>query len=130
MKPKEESPELREQLRSSNFVQISKCERSKDIKQLSKRQRKVFDLLLSGKHTVTQMTIKTGYSDIRSYIKEIRDKNIPVQDEWVQKDDIRFKRYWIPAEPPHSNIESVNTVGEVIKENFVDLFERRGNHYD
>ena len=129
MKPKEEAPEGLNGSKRGQNISLSKCE-SKDIKQLSKRQRKVFDLLLSGKHTVTQMTIKTGYSDIRSYIKEIRDKNIPVQDEWVQKDDIRYKRYWIPAEPPHSNIESVNTVGEVIKENFVDLFERRGNHYD
>ncbi|KAF5077789.1 hypothetical protein DSECCO2_146820 [anaerobic digester metagenome] len=129
MKPKEESPELREQFRSSNFVQISECERCKCTKLLSKRQRKVFDLLLSGKHTVTQMTIKTGYSDIRSYIKEIRDKNIPVQDEWVQKDDIRYKRYWIPAEPPHTDIENVKSVGEVVQENFIDLFEKR-REYD
>ena len=130
MNAKKEAPEgLNGSKRGQNFS-LSKCERCKCTKLLSKRQRKVFDLLLSGKHTVTQMTIKTGYSDIRSYIKEIRDKNIPVQDEWVQKADIRFKRYWISAEPLHSNIESVNTVGEVIKENFVDLFEKRGNHYD
>ena len=129
MKPKEEAPEGLNGSKRGQNISLSKCE-SKDIKQLSKRQRKVFDLLLSGKHTVTQMTIKTGYSDIRSYIKEIRDKNIPVQDEWVQKDDIRYKRYWIPAEPPHTDIENVKSVGEVIKENFVDLFERRGNHYD
>ena len=124
MKPKE-TPERLEPLQGQKDFFTCVCERSKDIKQLSMRQKKVYDLLLTGKHTVTQMTIKTGYSDIRSYIKEIRDKNIPVQDEWVQKDDIRFKRYWIPAEPPHSNIGGVNTVGEVIKENFVDLFERR-----
>ena len=129
MKPKKEAPEGLNGSKRGQNISLSKCE-SKDIKQLSKRQRKVFDLLLSGKHTVTQMTIKTGYSDIRSYIKEIRDKNIPVQDEWVQKDDIRYKRYWIPAEPPHTDIENVKSVGEVIKENFVDLFERRGNHYD
>ena len=128
MNTKKEAPEGLNGSKRGQNISLSKCEQGKDIKQLSKRQRKVFDLLLSGKHTVTQMTIKTGYSDIRSYIKEIRDKNIPVQDEWVQKDDIRFKRYWIPAEPPHSNIESVNTVGEVIQSDFKNLFERRYDH--
>lgn len=129
MNTKKEAPEgLNGSKRGQNFS-LSKCERCKCTKLLSKRQRKVFDLLLSGKHTVTQMTIKTGYSDIRSYIKEIRDKNIPVQDEWVQKDDIRYKRYWIPAEPPHTDIENVKSVGEVVQENFIDLFEKR-REYD
>ena len=116
MKPKKEAPEGLNGSKRGQNISLSKCE-SKDRIKLSKRQKKVFELLLTGKYSVTD-------------IKEIRDKNIPVQDEWVQKDDTRYKRYWIPAEPPHSNIESVNTVGEVIKENFVDLFERRGNHYD
>ena len=128
MNAKKEAPEGLNGSKRGQNISLSKCERSKDIKQLSKRQRKVFDLLLSGKHTVTQMTIKTGYSDIRSYIKEIRDKNIPVQDEWVQKDDIRYKRYWIPAEPPHTDIENVKSVGEVVQADFKDLFERRYNH--
>ena len=124
MTAKEEAPERLEPLQGQKDFFTCACE-DKVTKLLSKRQKKVFNLLLTGKRSVTDITIMLGYSDPRSYVKELRFKGINVQDEWVQKDDIRFKRYWIEPEPPHSNIPGVKTAGEVLQENFKELFERR-----
>ena len=65
---------------------------------LSKRQKKVFDLLCTGKQSVTDITIKLGYCDPRSYIRYLREKNILVKDETVQKADSTHKRYWIESD--------------------------------
>ena len=96
MGAKKESPERLETLRSSN----TDCYLCGDIdyevtKLLSNRQKKIYDLLMAGKHTVTQMTFETGFADPRSYIRELRNRGINVLDEWVRKDDVHFKRYWI-----------------------------------
>ncbi|MFV0392072.1 MAG: hypothetical protein ACK5KP_09360 [Paludibacteraceae bacterium] len=68
---------------------------NKGNNKLSKRQKKVFDLLKSGKHSATEISIKLYYSDPRSYIKILREKGIEIHDEWIEKGDVRFKRYWI-----------------------------------
>lgn len=65
---------------------------------LSKRQKKVFDLLCTGKQSVTDITIKLGYCDPRSYIRYLREKNILVKDETVQKADSTHKLYWIESD--------------------------------
>lgn len=71
----------------------------------SARQRNVENLLKQCKHSVTDITIKLGYSDPRSYIRTLRDKGVNVLDEWVQKEDIRYKLYWIKvAEKQQPNI--------------------------
>ena len=71
----------------------------------SNRQRNVENLLKQCKHSVTDITIILGYSDPRSYIRTLRDKGVNVLDEWVQKEDIRYKLYWINvAAKPQPNI--------------------------
>ncbi len=91
MEKKEKRPEVANQQQSD----ISLVEQHKDTPKLSKRQRKVYDLLCTGKYSVTEITIKLGYCDPRSYISILREKGIVVCDEWVQPNDTRFKRYWI-----------------------------------
>lgn len=72
--------------------------RKTNLPKLSDRQLFVYNLLLKSKKTVTQLTNITGFSDPRGYVRDLRKKGITVLDEWIQRDDVRFKRYWIPAE--------------------------------
>jgi len=129
MKPKEEAPgRSGEPMQGQNFS-LSVCEQGKDIKQLSKRQKKVFDLLCTGKHSVTDITIALGYGDPRSYIRDIREKGIVVNDRWKENGDVRYKVYWIDrVTPVPLTNENIQTVGEVIQRDFKNLFER--NRYD
>lgn len=129
MKPKEEAPgRSGEPMQGQNFS-LSVCEQGKDIKQLSKRQKKVFDLLCTGKHSVTDITIALGYGDPRSYVRDIRDKGITVNDEWIEKGEVRYKVYWIDrVTPVPLTNENIQTVGEIIQKDFRNLFAR--NRYD
>ena len=129
MKPKEEAPgRSGEPMQGQNFS-LSVCEQGKDIKQLSKRQKKVFNLLLTGEHSVTDITIALGYADPRSYIRDIREKGIVVNDRWKENGDVRYKVYWIDrVTPVPLTNENIQTVGEVIQRDFKNLFER--NRYD
>ena len=65
---------------------------------LSKRQKKVFDLLCTGKHSATDITIKLGYCDPRSYIRYLKEKAINVYDEWIEKGEVRYKVWWIESD--------------------------------
>lgn len=129
MKPKEEAPgRSGEPMQGQNFS-LSVCEQGKDIKQLSKRQKKVFDLLCTGKHSVTDITIALGYGDPRSYIRDIREKGIVVNDRWKENGDVRYKVYWVDrVTPVPLTNENIQTVGDVIQRDFKNLFER--NRYD
>lgn len=91
MNENEKRPAMPEQSRSD----ISLNEQHKDTPKLSKRQKKVFELLLAGKHSAADITIRLGYCDPRSYIRELREKGIIVKDEWVQKEEVRYKLYWV-----------------------------------
>jgi hypothetical protein len=124
MKPKEEAPGRSGEPMQGQNISLSKCE-SKDIVKLSKRQKKVFDLLCTGKHSVTDITIALGYGDPRSYIRDLREKDITIYDQWVKKGDARYKIYWVPLK---TNLRDIHTVGEVLQTHFKNLFER--NHYD
>src|SRR5690554_6462458 len=125
MKPKKEAPEGLNGSKRGQNISLSKCE-SKDRIKLSKRQKKLFKLLLTGKYSVTDITIKLGYADPRSYVRTLRDKGITINDEWVEKQDVRYKLYYIT--PQKTNIQDIQTVGEIIQSDFKNLFER--NHYD
>ena len=128
MKQKEEAPGRLEPSQGQNFS-LSKCERCKCTELLSKRQKKVFNLLLTGKHSVTDITIALGYGDPRSYIRDIRDKGITVNDEWIEKGEVRYKVYWIDrVTPVPLTNENIQTVGEVIQRDFKNLFERRPSY--
>lgn len=59
------------------------------------RQEIIECLLREGKQSVSDLTIKTGYCDPRSYIRALRKKGINVLDEWVVLRGVRYKRYWI-----------------------------------
>lgn len=65
---------------------------------LSRREQIVCNELKKGKRSVTQLTIILGYCDPRSYIRTLRNKGVVILDEWIKKDDTRFKRYWIEPE--------------------------------
>ena len=92
MKQKE-SPTRREPVKGV----ISFDADDKDKPKLSKRQKKVYDLLCTGRRSVTDITIRLKYSDPRGHIRDIRDKGIIINDYWVKKDGVRFKRYWIES---------------------------------
>lgn len=74
---------------------ISLVGQNKDNINLSKRQRKVFDLLCTGWYSAADISIALHYADPRSYIRELRDKGINVLDEWIEGDETRYKRYTI-----------------------------------
>lgn len=60
------------------------------------RRSKVFNILCSGKNSVADITIKTGYSDPRSYIRDLRKAGVKVFDEWrTTGDGARYKVYYI-----------------------------------
>jgi len=125
MNAKKEAPEGLCRSERGQNVSLSKCE-SKDRIKLSKRQKEVYKLLLTGKYSVTDITIKLGYADPRSYVKTLRDKGIPINDQWIEKQNVRYKLYYIT--PQKTNIQDIQTVGEIIQSDFKNLFER--NHYD
>jgi hypothetical protein len=121
MKTKKEAPDQAQPM-GANISKYSQCVCMchKDIPKLSKRQKKVAKLLLTGKYSAADITIALHYSDPRSYIRELRDKGINVQDEWVSHEDVRFKRYWIPQINP-----DVKSVGEILEENFSHLLNHK-----
>ena len=63
---------------------------------LTQRRNKIYKMLCSGKVSVADITIRTGYSDPRSYIRDLRASGINVRDEWRKATDgIRYKVYFI-----------------------------------
>lgn len=115
METKKERPAMPEQIRG----EVSLVMQNKDTENLSNRQKKVAKLLLNGKYSAADISIALHYSDPRSYIRELRDKGINVQDEWIKVDDVRFKRYWIPQINP-----DIKSVGEILEENFSYLLNK------
>lgn len=86
----------------------------------SARQKNVENLLSEGKHSVTEITIKLGYADPRSYIRYLRHKGVNVRDQWVQNKDVRYKIYWVDRLPTDRDVQ----VGEIMQSQFINLFGR------
>ena len=98
MKQKE-SPTRQEPMQGIiSFDEVQGKDMNKIYNCLSNRQKKVFDLLCTGKQSVTDITIALGYGDPRSYVRDIREKGITVNDEWIEKGEVRYKVYWIESE--------------------------------
>ena len=109
---KKESPTRLEPMQGIiSFEEVQGKDMNKIYNCLSNRQKKVFDLLCTGRQSVTDITIALGYGDPRSYIRDIREKGIVVNDQWIEKPDIRYKVYWIK-----SNKRSCETLslGEIL----------------
>lgn len=83
-------------------------------KKLSSRLQNVCNELKKGKRSVTQLTIILGYCDPRSYIRTLRNKGIIVLDEWIKKDDTRYKRYWIESETERTGLMHISEVMDYI----------------
>lgn len=100
MKDPKESPARQEPVQGEiSFDQEQDKDMNKIYQTLSKRQKKVFELLCTGKHSVTDITIALGYGDPRSYIRDLREKSITVNDEWIDAGDgVKFKRFWIDSD--------------------------------
>lgn len=66
-------------------------------KSLSFHQKRVYNLLLSGKkYSVADISAALRLSDPRSVIRDLRDKGISISDEWVKAEHGgQFKRYFI-----------------------------------
>lgn len=132
MKQKEEAPGRLEPSQGQNDFSTCVCggKYTKCIcKNLSKREKKVLELLISGKHSVTEITMKTGFSDPRHYVRMLRQKGIPVHDEWVHpSSETKFKTFYVGQKKAHTHIANVKSVGEIIQANFMDLFERRPSY--
>ena len=99
MKDPKESPARQEPVQGEiSFDEVQDKDMNKIYNCLSNRQKKVFCLLCTGKHSVTDITIALGYGDPRSYVRDIREKGITVNDEWIEKGEVRYKVYWIESE--------------------------------
>jgi|LSQX01.3.fsa_nt_gb hypothetical protein len=99
MKEPKESPARQEPVQGEiSFDEVQDKDINKIYNCLSSRQKKVFNLLCTGKHSVTDITIALGYGDPRSYVRDIREKGITVNDEWIEKGEVRYKVYWIESE--------------------------------
>lgn len=98
MKDPKESPTRQEPQGEISFDEVQDKDMNKIYNCLSNRQKKVFELLCTGKHSVTDITIALGYGDPRSYVRDIREKGITVNDEWIEKGEVRYKVYWIESE--------------------------------
>jgi|CZCB01.1.fsa_nt_gi hypothetical protein len=96
METKKERPAMPEQIRG----EVSLVMQNKDTENLSNRQRKVAKLLSTGKYSAADISIVLHFSDPRSYIRELQNKDLNVEDEWITYEDVRFKRYWITPEKP------------------------------
>ena len=94
MKQKESPTRLEPMQSIISFDEVQGKDMNIIYDSLSNRQKKVFDLLCTRKQSVTDITIALGYGDPRSYIRDIREKGIVVNDQWIEKPDIRYKVYW------------------------------------
>ena len=73
------------------------CKNNNFPVKLSFHQKRVYDLLSDGVHrSAADITNALGLSDPRSIIRDLRDKGVPISDEWCDAvHGGRFKRYFV-----------------------------------
>lgn len=60
------------------------------------RRRLIRHLLEERPHSAADLTIRTGYSDPRGYIRDLRTLGYNIADKWVKgTDGVRYKLYFI-----------------------------------
>lgn len=97
-------------MNSFNTPQL--CDRHKIIKNLTSKQKNVFNILMrGGKYSAADITLATHYSDPRSIIRKLRKKGIAVLDEWREnaEKDGHYKVYYINPEYIWTFKKSYNT---------------------
>lgn len=70
-------------------------EMAERAKKMTARREKVAKLLRADWQTATAITLATGYSDPRGYIRDLRDMGVNIADRWIKGDGVRFKQYHI-----------------------------------
>lgn len=96
----------------------------KGTKRLSIPQQRVFDLLLTGRYTAREITIKTGYFDPRNIIRRLKKKGIQVEERWYRRVETgeRFKRFTIISpraeQPERTNDSGPKSIREILDEHF------------
>jgi len=65
---------------------------------LSAHQGTIYNILSrGGKYSVADLSVYTHFSDPRSHIRNMREKGVPVRDEWrTTATGARYKVYYIP----------------------------------
>ena len=121
MKSDEKSPEGFSGSKRGSIFYKGRDEDMKNIfDNLTLRQQKVVNLLLSRKCSAADISIELGYSDPRSYVARIIQKGINVQSEWIEKPDTRYKLYFI---------EDPNNGGEArAQSDLLDMFPKQFEH--
>ena len=76
----------------------------KMLRTLPNKQRRTLEVLAQGgKYSVADLCVRTHFSDPRSHIRSLRDKGVPIMDEWREnkQGDGRYKVYFL-AQPQAS----------------------------
>lgn len=89
-------------------------------------------MLLTGRYTAREITIKTGYFDPRNIIRRLKKKGIQVEERWYKRVQTgeRFKRFTI-IPPREEQTERTNdgdgpkSIREILDQHFAYL--NRGN---
>lgn len=112
-------------------IRVDWNKHNKGTKKLSIPQQRVFDLLLTGRYTAREITIRTGYFDPRNIIRRLKKKGIQVDERWYKRVQTgeRFKRFTIisprPEQPERTNDSGPKSIREILDEHFKHL--KRGN---
>lgn len=63
---------------------------------MTERQRRLYDYLSTGKHSVIDIMTNLFMADPRSIIRNLRDKGTEIRDEWrFTPNGSKYKVYWI-----------------------------------
>lgn len=123
MKTEKQRPARQETQRGS----IINSDTGKVKPKLSIRQEKVVKLLQSRKCSAADISIALGYSDPRSYVRDLKAKGLNIINQWLESDGVRYKVYWI-EEPEAAQPKRETTKGVKEQSDFLDLFEKQHHH--